>query len=558
MNAIPAASQSSAISDSASTIGATSTTSSSSTSNDQGFAAALTSAGPKSARKPTTNKAQDGDPVGGQLPGTGNISPLPAASVAAAAAAAATAAGNPANSALGGTAAISPAVNNAASRGAVNGGAPIVVASAGAADPTSAGSGIDPQAAAATGMELPQDIALAHPQTRAPNDDSGIAATAAAQAAAQAAPITAVTEDAAAAGALVTQSAVTAQHMSATQIAGARVAALSDGAAAGTDRARPASGAAGKLNSVADATGNATTSGSASADGSATAGANTEAWTANGAWTSTEVATAAAASAAAASAAAANAIPPSDAAAANAAASPSISSDLTKLAAANVSKVARPSGAPVQGLGVLGVRSASATAGSEKAPAESALAGVGTVDKHASKDAVDSSISGASGNAIAGAAPATVNPAGATATPTLKVAAGVETAEFGQGLADRVSWMVDNNLNGAKLQVNPAQLGPIEVRIAVQGGHAQVWLTSHSAVTRDALESSSPKLREMLGAQGFGQVSVDISQRSFQERSTHAQPYDWRPTALDSSVSAVQSSARSLSRTSLGALDAYA
>ena len=44
-------------------------------------------------------------------------------------------------------------------------------------------------------------------------------------------------------------------------------------------------------------------------------------------------------------------------------------------------------------------------------------------------------------------------------------------------------------------------------------------MTSHSAVTRDALESSSPKLREMLGAQGFGQVSVDISQRSFQERS---------------------------------------
>jgi flagellar hook-length control protein FliK len=74
--------------------------------------------------------------------------------------------------------------------------------------------------------------------------------------------------------------------------------------------------------------------------------------------------------------------------------------------------------------------------------------------------------------------------------------------------------MVDTNLNGAKLQVNPAQLGPIDVRIAIQGGHAQVWLTSHSAVTRDALESSSQRLRDMLGAQGFGQVSVDISQRS--------------------------------------------
>jgi flagellar hook-length control protein FliK len=146
-----------------------------------------------------------------------------------------------------------------------------------------------------------------------------------------------------------------------------------------------------------------------------------------------------------------------------------------------------------------------------------------------------------------------------TPPPTLKVAAGVDTPEFGHGLADRVSWMVDNNLNGAKLQVNPPQLGPIEVRIAVQGSHAQVWLASHSAVTRDALESSSSKLREMLGAQGFGQVSVDISQRSYQDRSAYSQPYESMPSASRGpSTAAVQSATSSLSRISSGAVDAYA
>jgi flagellar hook-length control protein FliK len=119
--------------------------------------------------------------------------------------------------------------------------------------------------------------------------------------------------------------------------------------------------------------------------------------------------------------------------------------------------------------------------------------------------------------------------------------------------------MIGNNLNGAKLQVNPPQLGPIEVRIAVQGDHAQVWLTSHSAVTRDALEASTPRLRDMLGAQGFGQVSVDISQRSFQDRSPQPQHYDWTPAAVRS-VSAVSASATvsSLSRLSNSAVDAYA
>jgi flagellar hook-length control protein FliK len=151
----------------------------------------------------------------------------------------------------------------------------------------------------------------------------------------------------------------------------------------------------------------------------------------------------------------------------------------------------------------------------------------------------------------------------ADSAPTVagKVSAGVDTPEFGQGVADRVSWMVDNNLNGAKLQVNPAQLGPIEVRIAVQGGHAQVWMTSHSAVTRDALESSTPKLREMLNAQGFGQVSVDISQRSFQERSPQAQSYDWTPSGDGAGRAAAVSgtgAAATNSRVSTGVLDAYA
>jgi flagellar hook-length control protein FliK len=165
-------------------------------------------------------------------------------------------------------------------------------------------------------------------------------------------------------------------------------------------------------------------------------------------------------------------------------------------------------------------------------------------------------------NGVAGAAgvgPNATAATDATPTPTLKIAAAVDTPEFGHGLADRVSWMVGNNLNGAKLQVNPSQLGPIEVRIAVQGSHAQVWLTSHSAVTRDALESSSQKLRDMLGAQGFGQVSVDISQRSFQERSPQAQPYDWTPSA-DSAASpaSVASIAARSAHLSSSAVDAYA
>jgi flagellar hook-length control protein FliK len=193
----------------------------------------------------------------------------------------------------------------------------------------------------------------------------------------------------------------------------------------------------------------------------------------------------------------------------------------------------------------------------------SALADLGGANKHSRGGNADSSVPGTTSGGPAGAAQliatsATTADANATPTPTLKVSAPMGTPEFAQGLADRLSLMVDNNLNGAKLQVNPPQLGPVDVRIAVQGDQAQVWLSAHSAVTRDALASSSERLREMLGAQGFSQVSVDISQRSFQERTPHAQHYEWTPSASSTSTASVSSSVASMPRLSSGAVDAYA
>jgi flagellar hook-length control protein FliK len=304
---------------------------------------------------------------------------------------------------------------------------------------------------------------------------------------------------------------------------------------------------------------NAATSGPSSTDGSAAASAS------GGAWTNTDPS--AQALTASAMAAAAAGAAPVDAAFAGAADSPSSPADALAPAAMGGAARggARSNGAPPAALAVSVPAAAAAKAAanaSANASAADALADLGKADSRA--PGAESSLSDTSGNAAAGAAQLSVNTpavADAAPTPTLRVPAGMDTPEFGQGLADRVSWMVDNNLNGAKLQVNPPQLGPIEVRIAVQGNHAQVWLTSHSAVTRDALESSSPKLRDMLGAQGFGQVSVDISQRSYQDRSAQPQPYDWTPSAGSSTspgAAAVQSTASLRPRTGSGAVDAYA
>jgi len=202
--------------------------------------------------------------------------------------------------------------------------------------------------------------------------------------------------------------------------------------------------------------------------------------------------------------------------------------------------------------------SAAATAASI-AQAVLAAASTSAADKRSHSNSPDSTPTGVSNDGSAGAAQLlTSNTSTDSApAPTFKVAAGVDTAQFGQGIADRVSMMMDGNLTSAKLQVNPPALGPIEVRIALQGGHAQVSFSSHSAVTRDALESSSTNLKEMLGSQGFSSVSVDISQRSFQERSPQSQAYERAPS-ISGNAPVLAQAPVSMSRSASGLLDAYA
>jgi flagellar hook-length control protein FliK len=242
---------------------------------------------------------------------------------------------------------------------------------------------------------------------------------------------------------------------------------------------------------------------------------------------------------------------PDSSAAADDLATPDIGVTLQGVAA-NDSPAPLPSGPPAMHAAAPTSASVTAASAASIVQAVTASADSGATDKHAHSSNSDGSI---------GAAQLlTSNTAGDTSpgpAPTFKVGAGVETAEFGQGVADRVSLMMDGNLTSAKLQVNPPALGPIEVRIALQGGHAQISLSSHSAVTRDALEATSPKLREMLGSQGFSQVSVDISQRSFQDSSRQAQPYE-RLSAIGGDSPAVVQTAAAAARSASGLLDAYA
>lgn len=114
---------------------------------------------------------------------------------------------------------------------------------------------------------------------------------------------------------------------------------------------------------------------------------------------------------------------------------------------------------------------------------------------------------------VSGAANASV-PGAVSPLPLLDVSAPVAQAEWAQNVGDRIQWMVGQRLQGAEIRLNPAHLGPMEVKVQMHNDQASIqFLASHQAV-RDALEAALPRLREMLGSQGVDLVNVDISDRS--------------------------------------------
>lgn len=81
-------------------------------------------------------------------------------------------------------------------------------------------------------------------------------------------------------------------------------------------------------------------------------------------------------------------------------------------------------------------------------------------------------------------------------------------------LADRTALLLNNQLKEATLRLDPPDLGPLEVKVSLKDNQAVVNFTSQHTAVRDALESAIPRLRELLGNQGFQVVQVDVSSQS--------------------------------------------
>jgi flagellar hook-length control protein FliK len=110
--------------------------------------------------------------------------------------------------------------------------------------------------------------------------------------------------------------------------------------------------------------------------------------------------------------------------------------------------------------------------------------------------------------ALGAAAPATgvaraAEPAAPAAPAAVSVPTPVTAPEFAQSLGVQVSVLARDGIQQAELHLNPADMGPISVQIALDGTQAQVNFGADSAATRQIIESGLPELAAALRDAGF-------------------------------------------------------
>ena len=76
--------------------------------------------------------------------------------------------------------------------------------------------------------------------------------------------------------------------------------------------------------------------------------------------------------------------------------------------------------------------------------------------------------------------------------------------------------MVSNGQQRAEIKLDPPQLGRVDVQIVMQGDRAQLAFTAETSVSRELLEQSLPRLREMMSEAGIDLDSVNVANRERQ------------------------------------------
>lgn len=124
-------------------------------------------------------------------------------------------------------------------------------------------------------------------------------------------------------------------------------------------------------------------------------------------------------------------------------------------------------------------------------------------------------------------AEALLNPAPQVAQPRIATTAATAAAtaqasidtpthdpDFSNALAARVSLLAKDGVQKATLRLHPAEMGPVQVQIVIEGGRAMVSFSAAQGATCELLQSSMSELASAMGEAGLDFGGGDVSQQA--------------------------------------------
>ena len=163
--------------------------------------------------------------------------------------------------------------------------------------------------------------------------------------------------------------------------------------------------------------------------------------------------------------------------------------------------------------------------------------------------------------AVSSAAHAAARAEPVAAAPVINLPTPVNSPEFKAALGMQVSLLARDGVQHAQLHLNPAEMGPISVQIALDGSQAQVDFGADSAHTRHIIEAGLPELASALRDAGLTLAGGGVSQHARGQSPRDGAPHE-RDGAAPRGVDAVDAAGPSARRVNLrlpqGAIDLYA
>lgn len=104
------------------------------------------------------------------------------------------------------------------------------------------------------------------------------------------------------------------------------------------------------------------------------------------------------------------------------------------------------------------------------------------------------------------------------ATTAVSAPLALNQPAFATELGAQVAMWTRQGIQQAELRLNPADMGPVQVSIQVDGTQAQVRFVAELAGTRDALQMALPELALALAQEGLELGSVDVQAQAHPEQ----------------------------------------